>query len=154
VLHDTLETHQLAPAHLLPICLLPICLLPTCCPSAAHLPAAHLLPICCPSAAHLLPICCPSAAHLLACQVDNTSKVDIKSVQLLLEQCASIKDQVQMTKAFTSHTFEGLASGTSRTGAAAFTAMLPLDQNLRATSLGQVRNCSWGGHLPACDRVY
>lgn len=74
-------------------------------------------------------------------QVDNKSKVDIKSVQLLLEQCASIKDHVQMSRTVASHCFEGVVSFTSRTGGAALQAMLPVDHQLRATSLGQV--CLW-----------
>jgi hypothetical protein len=79
-------------------------------------------------------------------QVDNKSKVDIKSVQVLLEQRASIKDHVQMTRTVASHCFEGLVSGTSRTGGAALQAMLPVDHQLRATSLG--RYASACGHSP------
>jgi hypothetical protein len=89
-------------------------------------------------------------------QVDNKSKVDIKSVQVLLEQRASIKDHVQMTRTVASHCFEGLVSGTSRTGGAALQAMLPVDHQLRATSLGQVCLSLWAQPLhaacntPAC----
>lgn len=82
------------------------------------------------------------AAPCPATQVENNSKVEVLSVQLIMEQCASIRDHITLSRTLASQHFPGLASGTSRTGASAFTAMLPLpvDQGMRATSMGQVRS--------------
>jgi hypothetical protein len=72
--------------------------------------------------------------------LENNSKVEVLSVQLVMEQCASIRDDIFLSRTLASQHFPGLASGTSRTGASAFTAMLPLpvDPGMRATSMGQV----------------